>query len=61
VDSSLLPFINQLPNAIFYPGDLAAWPKVAGTITTQVGTGVIYDAKGVLDKIQKVAVAAGTK
>ena len=61
VDSSLLPFINQLPNAIFYPGDLAAWPKVAGTITTQIGTGVIYDAKGVLDKIQKVAVAAGTK
>lgn len=61
VDSSLLPFINQLPNAIFYPGDLASWPKVAGTITTQVGTGVIYDAKGVLDKIQKVAVAAGTK
>ncbi len=61
VDSSLLPFIAQLPNAIFYPGDLAAWPKVAGTITTQVGTGVIYDAKGVLDKIQKVAVAAGTK
>ena len=61
VDSSLLPFINQLPNAIFYPGDLAAWPKVAGTLATQVGTGVIYDAKGVLDKIQKVAVAAGTK
>ena len=61
VDSSLLPFINQLPNAIFYPGDLAAWPKVAGTLATQVGTGVIYNAKGVLDKIQKVAVAAGTK
>ena len=61
VDSSLLPFINQLPNAIFYPGDLAAWPKVAGTLATQVGTGVIYDPKGVLDKIQKVAVAAGTK
>lgn len=61
VDSSLLPFINQLPNAIFYPGDLAAWPKVAGTLATQVGTGVIYDPKTVLDKIQKVAVAAGTK
>ena len=61
VDSSLLPFINQLPNAIFYPGDLAAWPKVAGTLATQVGTGVIYDPTTVLNKIQKVAVAAGTK
>ncbi|CAB4709227.1 unannotated protein [freshwater metagenome] len=61
MDSSLLPFINQLPNAIFYPGDLAAWPKVAGTLATQVGTGVIYDPATVLAKIQKVAVAAGTK
>jgi multiple sugar transport system substrate-binding protein len=61
VDSSLLPFIEQLPNAIFYPGDLAAWPKVSGSIQTQIGTGVIKDAKGVLDKIQKVAVDAGVK
>ena len=61
VDSSVLPFINQLPNAIFYPGDLAAWPKVSGSIQTQVGTGVNKNAKSVLDKIQKVAVAAGTK
>ena len=61
VDSSLLPFIEQLPNAIFYPGDLGAWPKVAGTLATQLGTGVIYSPKSVLNKIQKVAVAAGTK
>jgi multiple sugar transport system substrate-binding protein len=61
VDSSLLPFIEQLPNAIFYPGDLASWPKVSGSIQTQIGTGVIKDAKGVLDKIQKVAVEAGVK
>ena len=61
VDSSLLPFINQLPNAIFYPGDLAAWPKVVGAITTQVGTGVNKDPQKVLDAIQKVAEAAGTK
>ncbi|MEY2709792.1 MAG: hypothetical protein RL031_665 [Actinomycetota bacterium] len=61
VDSSLLPFIEQLPNAIFYPGDLASWPKVSGSIQTQIGTGVIKDPKGVLDKIQKVAVEAGVK
>jgi multiple sugar transport system substrate-binding protein len=61
VDSSLLPFIEQLPNAIFYPGDLAAWPKVAGALQTQLGTGVIGNPKAALAKIQKVAVAAGTK
>jgi len=61
VDSSLLPFIQQLPNAIFYPGDLAAWPKVSGSIQTQIGSGVNKSPKSVLDKIQKVAVAAGTK
>ena len=61
VDSSLLPFIQQLPNAIFYPGDLAAWPKVSGSIQTQIGNGVNKSPKSVLDKIQKVAVAAGTK
>ena len=61
VDSSLLPFINALPNAIFYPGDLAAWPKVAGTIQTQIGSGVNKDPKKVLDAIQKVAEAAGIK
>ena len=61
VDSSLLPFIEQLPNAIFYPGDLAAWPKVSGSIQTQIGNGVNKAPKSVLNKIQKVAVAAGTK
>ena len=52
---------QQLPNAIFYPGDLAAWPKVSGSIQTQIGSGVNKSPKSVLDKIQKVAVAAGTK
>jgi multiple sugar transport system substrate-binding protein len=61
VDSSLLPFIKALPTAIFYPGDLAAWPKVSGAIQTQIGTGVIRDPKKVLDALQKIAVAAGTK
>jgi multiple sugar transport system substrate-binding protein len=61
VDSSLLPFINALPNAIFYPGDLAAWPKVAGAIQTQIGKAVTGNAKTVLDAIQKTAEEAGTK
>jgi len=61
VDSSLLPFINALPSAIFYPGDLAAWPKVAGAIQTQIGTAINGDAKKVLDAIQKTAEEAGTK
>jgi len=61
VDSSLLPFINALPSAIFYPGGLGAWPKVAGTIQTQIGGIVTKDPKKVLDAIQAVAVAAGTK
>ena len=61
VDSSLLPFINALPNAIFYPGDLAAWPKVAGAIQTKIGTAITGDTKKVLDAIQKTAEEAGTK
>jgi multiple sugar transport system substrate-binding protein len=61
VDSSLLPFINALPSAIFYPGDLGSWPKVSGAIQTQVGTIITKDAKTVLDAIQKTAVAAGVK
>ncbi len=61
VDSSLLPFINALPSAIFYPGDLGAWPKVQGAIQTQIGTIVTKNPKKVLDAIQAIAVAAGTK
>jgi multiple sugar transport system substrate-binding protein len=61
VDASLLPFIKTLPSAIFYPGSLAAWPKVSGAIQTQIGTGVIKDPKKVLDALQKIAQAAGTK
>ncbi len=61
VDSSLLPFINALPSAIFYPGDLGSWPKVQGAIQTQIGTIVTKNPKKVLDAIQAIAVAAGTK
>jgi len=61
VDSSLLPFIEQLPNAIFYPGTLGSWGTVVAKITTQIGTGITKDAKTVLDSLQKTAEAAGTK
>jgi multiple sugar transport system substrate-binding protein len=61
VDSSLLPFIEQLPNAIFYPGTLGSWGTVVAKITTQIGTGITKDAKTVLNSLQATAVAAGTK
>ncbi len=61
VDSSLLPFIKALPSAIFYPGDLGSWPKVQGAIQTQIGTIVTKNPKKVLNAIQAIAVAAGTK
>jgi multiple sugar transport system substrate-binding protein len=61
VDSSLLPFIEQLDNAIFYPATLGSWGAVVAKITTQVGTGITKDAKTVLDSLQATAVAAGTK
>ena len=51
VDSSLLPFIKELPKAIFYPGTLGAWGTVAGAITTQIGGGVTKNPKKVLDAI----------
>jgi len=61
VDSSLLPFIEQLPNAIFYPGTLGSWGTVVAKITTQIGTAMTKDPKTVLNSLQAVAVAAGTK
>jgi multiple sugar transport system substrate-binding protein len=61
VDSTLLPFIEQLDNAIFYPGTLGSWGAVVAKITTQVGTGITKDAKTVLNSLQAAAVAAGTK
>ena len=61
VDSTLLPFIEQLDNAIFYPGTLGSWGAVVAKITTQIGGGITKDAKTVLDSLQKTAVAAGVK
>jgi multiple sugar transport system substrate-binding protein len=61
VDSTLLPYIEQLDRAIFYPGTLGAWGPVNAKIQTQIGGGITKDAKTVLDAIQKAAVTAGTK
>jgi multiple sugar transport system substrate-binding protein len=61
VDSTLLPYIEQLDRAIFYPGTLGAWGPVNAKIQTQIGGGITKDAKTVLDAIQKAADTAGTK
>jgi multiple sugar transport system substrate-binding protein len=61
VDSTLLPFIEQLDNAIFYPGTLGSWGAVVARITTQIGGGITKDARTVLNSLQTAAVAAGTK
>jgi multiple sugar transport system substrate-binding protein len=61
VDSTLLPYIEQLDRAIFYPGTLGSWGPVNAKIQTQIGGGITKDAKTVLDAIQKAAVAAGVK
>jgi multiple sugar transport system substrate-binding protein len=61
VDSTLLPFIEQLDRAIFYPGTLGSWGTVVAKITTQIGTGITKDSKTVLNSLQATAVAAGTK
>jgi multiple sugar transport system substrate-binding protein len=61
VDSTLLPFIEQLDNAIFYPGTLGSWGAVVAKITTQIGGGITKDARTVLNSLQTAAVAAGTK
>ena len=52
------PFIDALPNAIFYPSDQAAWPAVQGALQQTVGTAVQgSDPKQVLDAIQATALA----
>ena len=61
VDSTLLPFIEQLDTAIFYPGTLGSWGPVNAKIQTQIGGGITKNAKSVLDALQKAAVTAGVK
>jgi len=57
-------FIKLLPNAIFYPGDQAAWPAVKNNLQNTVGTalvGNVSNVKKVLDGLQKKADAAAKK
>jgi len=63
-DKNLAAFIKLLPNAIFYPGDQAAWPAVKNNLQNTVGTaliGNISNVKKVLDGLQKKAEAAAKK
>ena len=57
-DPALKPFIDLLPNAIFYPGDIASWPAVKGDIQQGVGLAATGDPKSVLDGLQKMAESA---
>ena len=57
-DPALKPFIDLLPKAIFYPGDIASWPAVKGAIQQGVGLAVTGSPQKVLDGLQKKAEAA---
>ena len=57
-DAALKPFIDLLPKAIFYPGDIATWPAVKGAIQQGVGLAVTTNPQKVLDGLQKKAEAA---
>ena len=53
-DPAIGPFIDLLPGAIFYPGDLANWPAVQTELQQKVGL-ALDDAAGVLGDIQALA------
>lgn len=53
-DPAIGPFIDLLPGAIFYPGDLANWPAVQTELQQKVGL-ALNDAPGVLGQIQALA------
>jgi multiple sugar transport system substrate-binding protein len=43
-DETLAPYIEVLPNAVFYPGSEATWPAVQGEIQQTIGTAVLPGA-----------------
>lgn len=57
-DPALAPFIKLLPNAVFYPGDIAAWNSVKGQIQQGIGQAVSKDPATVLGQLQTAAAAA---
>jgi len=57
-DPALAPFIKLLPNAVFYPGDIASWNAVKGQIQQGIGQAVTGDPTSVLNSLQTQAAAA---
>ncbi|MBH1936089.1 sugar ABC transporter substrate-binding protein [Streptomyces sp. AV19] len=53
----LIPFLQQLKNAEFYPADKTSWAKVSKTIKEKIGSTVQKgaDVQGILDEIQREA------
>jgi multiple sugar transport system substrate-binding protein len=57
-DPALAPFIKLLPNAVFYPGDIASWNSVKGYIQQGIGQSVKGDPAAVLGALQKQSESA---
>jgi len=57
-DPALAPFIKLLPNAVFYPGDIASWNAVKGQIQQGIGQAVTGNPASVLASLQTQAAAA---
>ena len=57
-DPALAPFIKLLPNAVFYPGDIASWNAVKGQIQQGIGQSVTGNPASVLNSLQTAAAAA---
>ena len=57
-DPALAPFIKLLPNAVFYPGDVASWNSVKGQIQQGIGQVVTGTPATVLGQLETAALAA---
>ena len=57
-DPALAPFMKLLPNAVFYPGDIASWNAVKGQIQQGIGQAVTGNPASVLASLQTQAAAA---
>jgi multiple sugar transport system substrate-binding protein len=55
--ADLKPWIEQLPNATFYPLTNQAWDTVSAQIKTEIGTAVSKNPASVLGDLQKKAQA----
>ena len=57
-DPALAPFIKLLPNAVFYPGDIASWNSVKGQIQQGIGQAITGNPATVLGQLETAAAAA---